>query len=227
VIVDLSTPSAPREVYNKLAGRPYVHDTFVRDGLLFVALWDDGMQIWDIGAGGGGASPEAPRVLGTVKTVGGHVHNVWWYHDPAGSKRYAFVGEEGPGTVGSGSSGDIHVVDIGDLTAPKEVAFYHVDGAGTHNFSVDETKGVLYAAYYNAGVRALDIRGDLGTCDPSQQDLIADLNLLRCNLRLTGRELATGLTDVGQVYVWGVDYLNGSLYASDMLNGIWKLSAAK
>jgi len=228
VIVDLSTPSAPREVYNKLAGRPYVHDTFVRDGLLFVALWDDGMQIWDIGAGGQGASPEAPRVLGTVKTLGGHVHNIWWYHDPAGSKRYAFVGEEGPGAVPSLSTGDIHVVDISDLMAPREVAFYHVNGAGTHNFSVDETKGVLYAAYYNAGVRALDIRGVLGTCDPSQQNFDAGSNLFRCDLRLTGRELGTGLFDFGQqVYVWGVDYLNGSVYASDMLNGIWKLRAAK
>jgi hypothetical protein len=229
VIVDLSTPSAPREVYNKLAGNPYVHDTFVRDGLLFVALWDDGMQIWDIGACGEGASPEAPRVLGTVKTVGGQVHNVWWYHDANGSKRYAFVGQEGPSpAILTSSSGDIHVVDISDPLAPKEVAFYHVDGAGTHNFSVDEANGVLYAAYYNAGVRALDIRGDLGKCDPSQRVPIAGSNLFRCDLRLTGRELATGLTDAGrQVYVWGVDYLNGNVYASDMLNGIWKLGPAK
>ena len=228
VIVDLSTPSAPREVYNKLAGNPYVHDTFVRDGLLFVALWNDGMQIWDIGACGQGASPEAPRVLGTVQTVGGQVHNVWWYHDPNGSKRYAFVGQEGPGTVPTSSTGDIHVVDISDPLAPKEVAFYHVNGAGTHNFSVDEAHGVLYAAYYNAGVRALDIRGDLGKCDASQRDSVAGSNLFRCDLRLTGRELATGLTDAGrQVYVWGVDYLNGNVYASDMLNGIWKLGAAK
>ena len=226
VIVDLSTPSAPREVYNKLAGKPFVHDTFVRDGLLFVALWDDGMQIWDIGAQGG--SPEAPRVLGTVQTVGGQVHNVWWYHDPSGSKQYAFVGQEGPGSFGSSSTGDIHVVDISDLMAPKEVAFFHVDGAGTHNFSVDEAKGVLYAAYYNAGVRALDIRGELGTCDPSQQTFLSDLNLSRCDLRLMGRELASGLTDAGrQVYVWGVNYSNGNVYASDMLNGIWKLRAAK
>ena len=66
-------------------------------------------------------------------------------------------------------AGDIHVVDLSDLTAPKEVAFYHVDGAGTHNFSVDEANGVLYAAYYNGGVRALDVRGDLGTCAANQQ----------------------------------------------------------
>jgi hypothetical protein len=41
-----------------------------------------------------------------------------------------------------------------------------------------------------------------------------------------GREKAIGLKDrTIPVFVWGVQYLNGSVYASDMLNGIWKLSA--
>lgn len=228
VIVDLSTPSAPREVYTKTMGNPYVHDTFLRSGLLFVALWDDGVEIWDVGGCGTGASPESPRTLGRLKTVGGQLHNVWWYHDANGSKRYAFIGQEGSGSVPSRSSGDIHVVDLSDPTAPKEVAFYHVEGAGTHNFSVDEANGVLYAAYYNGGVRALDIRGDLGHCDASQQVVDPNANLSRCDLRLTGREIATGLLDRGrQVYVWGVTYLNGAVYASDMVNGIWKLGAAR
>jgi len=228
VIVDLSTPTAPREVFTKVAGNPFVHDTFIRDGLLFVALWDDGMEIWDVGGCGSGASPEAPRVLGGVKTLNGHVHNIWWYHDPNGSKRFAFVGEEGPGAIGSTSRGDIHVVDISDPTAPKEVAFYRVTGAGTHNFSVDEPNGVLYAAYYNGGVRALDIRGDLGTCPVNQQIVDGSTNLVRCDLRLMGRELGIGLIDLNRViYVWGVQYLNGNVFASDMVNGIWKLKAAK
>lgn len=228
VTVDLSTPSAPREVYNKVIGNPYVHDTFVRSGLLFLGLWDDGVEIWDIGGCGTGATPEAPRVLGRLKTVGGQVHNILWYHDPNGSKRYAFIGQEGAGSVPTSSRGDIHVVDLSDPAAPKEVAFYSVTGAGTHNFSVDETNGVLYAAYYNGGVRAIDIRGDLGNCDANQKILDAASNLLRCDLRLTGREIGVGLTAVGrQTYIWGVQYLNGFVYASDMVNGIWKLGAVK
>ena len=225
VIVDISNPAAPQQVFVKQIGAPFVHDTFLRDGLLFLAIWNDGMQIWDLGGGGTGGTPDNPHVLGTVKTVGGEVHNVWWYHDASGAKQYAFIGQEGPGSVGSSSFGDIHVVDVSDLMNPREVAFYHVDGAGTHNFSVDEANGVLYAAYYNGGVRAIDVRGDLGTCSASQREAV---NPGRCDLRLMGRELAVGLLDQPRrVYVWGVQYANGRVYASDMLNGIWTLRPAK
>ena len=59
------------------------------------------------------------------------------------------------------SSGDIHVVDVSDLAHPREVAFFHLDGAGTHNFWMDEAQQILYAAYYNGGVVALDVSGTL------------------------------------------------------------------
>jgi len=225
VIVDLSEPTAPRQVFSKEVGRPFIHDTFARSGLLFLGLWNDGMEIWDIGGCGAGGTPESPVVLGRVLTVNGQVHNVWWYHDATGSKSFAFVGEEGAGIIGSSSHGDIHVVDVSDPALPKEVAFYHVDNAGTHNFWVDEANGILYAAYYNGGVRALDIRGDLGACSPAQQLTIAN-NVTRCDLKLMNREIGVGLLDLNrQVYIWGVQLLNGSIYASDMLSGIWKLRA--
>ena len=227
VIVDLDNPASPREVYTITIGNPYVHDTFVRDGLLFLGLWNDGVAIWDIGGGGKGGTPAAPVELGRVKTVNGKVHNIWWLKDPvAGNNRYAFIGEEGPGSIGSSSVGDVHVVDVSDMTAPREVAFYSVSGAGTHNFSVDEPNGILYAAYYNGGVRALDVRGTLGTCTAAQKSLPAGSSVALCDLRKMGREVGIGLMDRGTpVYVWGVQYVEGALYASDMINGIWKLRA--
>jgi len=222
-ILDLSNPSAPVEVFSQEMGSPYVHDVFVRDGILFTALWDDGLTIWDIGGGGSGGTVAAPVKLGNVGTVNGEVHNVWWFHDPSnGGKRYAFVGEEGPGVIGSSSVGDVHVVDVSVLTAPHEVAFYHVAGAGTHNFSMDEANGILYAAFYNGGVRAIDVRGDLSSCTAAQKDATG-----RCDLGKMGRELAAGLAAPGTAYIWGVQYDGANyLYASDMLNGLWKLAKA-
>jgi hypothetical protein len=135
-----------------------------------------------------------------------------------GEKRFAFVGEEGPGSIGATSFGDIHVVDVSNLASPREVAFFHLDNAGTHNFSMDESRGILYAAYYNGGVRALDVSGDLSSCNAAQKSADG-----RCDLGKMGRELPFPPVDIGPVYIWGVQLLAGRVYASDMLNGIWKL----
>lgn len=224
VVVDLSNPSAPREVVTRVTGAPFTHDVFVRDGLLFTAGWNAGTTVWDIGGGGRGGTPGNPVQMTTFTTVGGKVHNVWWFHDPStGSKRYLFIGEEGPTSLGSASSGDIHVVDFSNPSAPREVAFYTLAGAGTHNFAVDEAKGFLYAAYYNGGVRALDIRGDLGTCTAAQKDAQG-----RCDLVRMGREVGRALvsTASAQTSVWGVHLVGNHLYASDMLNGLWKLDVS-
>lgn len=217
VVLDLSTPAAPRTVFSQAMGTPYVHDVFVRDGWLFTADWNAGLGIWDIGATAAG-TVAAPRKVAQATTVGGQVHNVWWLHDPSsGAKRYLLVGQEGPGSIGSSSRGDVHVVDVSDMTAPREVAVYNVPGAGTHNFSVDEAAGFAYAAYYNGGVKVLDVRGDLGTCTAAQ--MTADR---RCDLRLMGRE--TAQFSSGTTYVWGVHWSTSGLFASDMLNGLWRLT---
>ena len=225
VVVDLSDPTSPQTVLTRTIGRPFVHDTFVRDGLLYLALWNDGVDIWDVGGGGKGGTVASPVELGRVTTVNGEVHNIWWLKDAVtGNTRYAFIGEEGPGSIGVSSIGDVHVVDVSTPSAPREVAFYTVAGAGTHNFSVDEQNGILYAAYYNGGVRALDVRGELGTCTDAQKSTPLNGSASLCDLRKMGRELGIGLTDRGNaVYVWGVQFVDGALYASDMINGLWKL----
>jgi WD40 repeat protein len=222
VIVDLTDPRAPVKVFSRVQGRPYQHDVFVRDGLLFTAMWNDGLGIWDIGGGGHGGSVSSPVLLSSLVTRDGYVHNLYWLHDPVtGSKRWLFVGQETP--LGNLQfRGDVHVVDVKDLTAPREVAFFHVEGAGSHNFSVDEDAGILYAAFYNGGVRALDVRGDLGACDGSQR--AADG---RCDLSLMHREAGRALTAEGRlVMIWGVYWQDGKLYASDIFNGLWKMDAS-
>jgi hypothetical protein len=188
-----------------------LHDQFVRDGLAFLSAWNTGLEIYDVGNGMRGGSPSNPvRISGILTATAGvpggaQVHNAWWYHAPSGEKRYVFVGQEGPGAIGVSSSGDIHVVDISDITAPVEVATYHLAGAGTHNFWVDEQAEILYAAYYNGGVVALDVSGMLSG-DLASREL--------------GRLQPGG---AGNTYVWGVMQVGADLYASDMLSGLWQL----
>ncbi len=216
VVVDITNPRAPVEKWVRSLGAPFVHDVHVRDGILITAEWNDGVAAYDIGGGGRGGTPSSPVFLGRLATQGGSVHNVFWLRDPASGSRYIIVGEEGPGAVGSSSVGDIHVVDATSWDAMREVSFFRIANAGTHNFWVDETRGVLYAAYYNAGVRALDVRGALGTCASAARDALG-----RCDLSLAGREVGRGLESGG--YVWGVDGASGSVIASDMLRGVIRL----
>ncbi len=214
LIYDIHDPARPALVAREPVPRAYgIHDTFVRDGLAFVFAWNTGVIIYDVGNGVKGGTPAAPvevsRLVTSDNRVAGGpaVHNGWWFHNPvSGEKRYLFIGQEGPGSIGSASSGDIHVVDVSDLAHPREVAFFHVAGAGTHNFWMDETRQILYAAYYNGGVVAIDVSGTLES-DLSSR-LISELK--------PGGE--------GNTYTWGVQLANGSLYAIDMVSGLWQLA---
>lgn len=192
-----------------------IHDQFVRNGIAFVCAWNTGVLIYDVGNGMMGGSPSDPKLISSIVTNvngvpgGAQVHNAWWFWNPVtGQKKYLFVGQEGPGSIGSSSSGDIHVVDVSDLANPVEVAFYHLAGAGTHNFWMDEPNQILYAAYYNGGVVALDVSGILSG------DLAA-------------RQIAISKPGgTGKTFVWGVMLAGGSLYATDMVSGFWQLKLA-
>lgn len=221
VIVDITVPDSPVEVLSRRMGSPFVHDVFVRDGLLFTALWHAGVTIWDIGGGDLGGTPSNPVEISSYLPLSGSIHNIWWFHDPHGQqKRYLFLGQEGPGSVfGRTASGDIHVLDITDLNDPEQVAIYSVTNAGTHNFTMDEESAILYAAYYNGGVRALDVRGNLGDCTAAQ---LSPRGV--CDLRRMGREKAVAV--IGDTFIWGVAHQNTHLYASDMLSGLYKIDAS-
>lgn len=193
-----------------------IHDTFVRDGLAFVCAWNTGLIIYDVGHGIRGGSPSAPvevsriaPLQGPVSGLAGSIHNAWWFHNPvSGERRYVFLGQEGPGVIGSASRGDIFVVDVSDLAHPRQVATFGIAGAGTHNFWMDEASQVLYAAYYNGGVVAIDVSGTLsGDLAP----------------RLIAQVRPGGMDST---YTWGVQFANGSVYASDMETGLWQFAPA-
>jgi hypothetical protein len=216
LIYDVTDPETPTLVATRTyPQRDYgIHDTFVRNGIAFAFVWNNpGLVIYDVGNGVRGGTPDNPVELSRLVTsannicCGPSVHNGWWFHNPVtGEQRYLFVGQEGRSIVGSESSGDIHVVDVSDLSHPVEVAFFHMNGAGTHNFWMDEERQILYAAYYNGGVIALDVSGTLSG------------NL---SSRLISQVRPGG---AGNTFTWGVQLANGFLYAIDMLSGLWQLT---
>ncbi|HEX6645105.1 MAG TPA: Ig-like domain-containing protein [Gemmatimonadales bacterium] len=202
------------------AGAVFIHDMFVRDGLAFVFAWNAGVRIYDVGNGVNGGSPTNPQLVGNLVTPANGlacvcVHNGWWFHSPSSGNRYLFLGQEGPGSVGAASTGDIHVIDVSNLAAPVEVAGYrHPDQpdangtlrpVGVHNFWMDEPNEILYAAFYNGGVVAFDVSGTL-TGDLSSRVLAA--------VRPGG---------AANTYTWGVQLANGFLYAIDMKSGLYQL----
>src|SRR3989475_4058801 len=65
--IDIRDPSHPKEVARwqteqTEAGR-YLHDVMVADGLAYLAYWNDGLVILDVGNGMKGGSPESPQLV--------------------------------------------------------------------------------------------------------------------------------------------------------------------
>ncbi|MBL8987388.1 MAG: hypothetical protein JNJ80_14045 [Gemmatimonadetes bacterium] len=189
-----------------------IHDTYVRDGIAFVCAWNAGVIIYDVGDGRRGGSPSFPVEISRLITAdngvpgGPAVHNAWWFHNPVSNeKRYLFIGQEGPASLFSTASGDLHVIDVSDLANPREVATLTIPGAGIHNFWMNEATQTLYAAYYNAGVVALDVSGTLSG-------------------NLTSRIKAQrAIGGAGNTFTWGVMLAGGSLWANDIVSGFWRL----
>ena len=191
-----------------------IHDTYIRDGIAMVCAWNSGLLIYDVGNGIKGGTAYKPVLVSSLVPssngigAGPEIHNAWWFWNPTnGQKKYLFLGQEGPGKVGSQSSGDIHVIDVSDLTNPAEVGFFHLAGAGTHNFWMDEAHQILYAAYYDAGVVSIDVSGTLS----------GDISSRLLHSAEPG-------TAGDTTYTWGVQLYHGSLYAIDMMSGLTQLS---
>lgn len=151
-ILDIGEPTAPRTVARFYGGESFLHDVYVRDGLAFLSHWNAGLIILDVGNGVAGGSPTRPVEVSRIKTAGGQTHNAWYW--PAAG--YVFVGEED-----FGAPGMMHVVDVRNLAEPREVATFALPLETPHNFWLDESRAVLYMAWYQNGVRALDVSGEL------------------------------------------------------------------
>ena len=234
-IISFENPRAPKEVSNwavpeanigsrpgatggeRAAGRT-LHDVQVKEGLAYLAYWRHGLIILDVGNGIKGGSPDNPKFVSQL------VYNVADYYPPdmiAGThavfryKNYVFLGDEVFPAVFNLASrarihalGRVHVVDVSDIEHPRKVAEYNVPDMGSHNMWVEDD--VMYIGYYEGGLRALDVSGEL-----------------RGDLMAQGREIGvvwTGSPDgyrPNLPFAWGAQPHKGMIYVSDINSGLW------
>lgn len=172
-VLDVSEPGEPRAVGRwgvEGSASRFLSELVVQDGLAYLAYWNDGLVILDVGNGIRGGTPEQPRLVSQTRYRTewrnqrfGHTHYVYPYTNRAG-RRYVFVADR---IVPPGADlnrrqeigGLLHVFDASKPQAPELVANYEVFGYGVNRFWVHGD--TLYAGTNNGGLRALDVSGDL------------------------------------------------------------------
>jgi hypothetical protein len=63
------------------------------------------------------------------------------------------------GGIAQTSAGYTHIIDFTDPKNPKNIAKYHQEEFGAHDIIVEDD--VMYQAYYDGGLRVVDVSGDL------------------------------------------------------------------
>jgi hypothetical protein len=213
-ILDISDPANVRQVgqWGLENEDRSLHDVIVQDGYAYASYWNDGVYILDAGAGTHGGTAREPTVVSHWVSDQGNTH-VAWRHG-----RYLFVGSEifpsdwDPDVFGPiEARGYVEVLDLTDIENPVRVATYEVPEAGAHNLWSDD-RDRLYIGYYQAGLRVLDVSGEL-----------------RGDLYRQGREIGAVKTSSPDASVpnwsmtWGAQLHKGRIFTSDLFSGLWVL----
>ena len=183
VILDVSDLYNPRYVSEYDHPNSRVHDVWVHDGIAYSAEWGTGLVVVDVGNGRWGGTIEEPVFVSNYPVPTGATHAVFPYVSESTGKFYVFIGDEiltregmawegvgpdfrqkydpvtGRGGYPRASWGYIQVIDFDDPESPKMVARYEVSEFGTHNIWV--ANDILYQAYYEGGMRLVDVSGEL------------------------------------------------------------------
>jgi hypothetical protein len=219
-VLDVSDPADPRPAGRwgvRDSPQRFLSDLVVRDGLAYLAYWNDGLVILDVGDGIKDGSPARPRLVSQVRyrtewrnRQYGNTHYAFPYTNRAG-RRYVFVADQ---ILPLGADlnrrqeigGLMHVFDATDPERPEIVASYEVEGYGVNRFWA--RGDTLYAGTNNGGLRALDVSGDLRG-------------------RIQRRELAVLATGDARGYIpdltftWAAMPHNGLVFATDFNSGLW------
>ena len=218
-VISIEDPTQPYRVGRFELDTPghSIHDVWVVDGVAFSSNWDDGVVAIDVGGAGMGGAPNNPVELGSYAYPSGWNHAAYPYRSESTGKFYVFAGDEAfpygelgrdPRAAPPRAAGWIHVISWDDWENPREVARYQVPEAGTHNLWIEDD--IMYVAYYNGGLRVVDVSGDL-----------------RGDLYRQGREIGMFMPydpDAlvpNSPFVWGPQPYKGHIFFSDWHSGLW------
>ena len=233
-----------RDIYNPTYVSEYdhpnsrVHDVWVHDGIAYSAEWGTGLVVVDVGNGRWGGTIESPVFVTNYPVPTGATHAVFPYWSESAGKFYVFIGDEiltregmawegagpdfrqkydpetGRGGYPRASWGYIQVIDFDDPGNPRMVARYEVSEFGTHNIWVEND--ILYQAYYEGGMRLVDVSGEL-----------------MGNLYTQGREISVykAFDPVGFIPnspgAWSVMPFGDLVWFADINSGLWALRLAE
>ena len=225
-IINIEDPSNPYTVSRFELDTPghSIHDVWVEDGIAYSSNWQDGIVVTDVGSNRnantpeghefGVGSPENPVKLGQYAYPNGWNHAAFPFKSESTGDFYVIGGDEAfprglpTRTNPVKPAGWMHFVKFDGWDNPEEVARYQIPEAGTHNMWV---KGdTLYVAYYNAGLRIVDISGEL-----------------MGNLYDQGREIARFEPNHPDALIpntpfsWGPQPYKGHIFVSDWNSGLW------
>jgi hypothetical protein len=225
IVIDVRDISAPRYAGEYDHPDSRIHDIWVEDGLAYTSEWQTGVVIVDVGNGRWGGSPQNPVYVTNIPYPVGRTHAAFPYRQPDTGRMYLFLGDEiigrGEGAAWRGlpnqgekggvpevTSGYYHVIDVTDPMNPEDVARYEVTEFGTHNLWIEND--ILFAAYYEGGVRMVDVSGEL-----------------LGNLADQGREIAVFKSFdpngfiANAAMVWGAQPFKGHIFFADHYSGLW------
>jgi hypothetical protein len=176
VIVDVRDIYNPKYLSEYRHPNARLHDLWVHDGIAYSAQGGAGTVVVDVGNGKYGGSIENPKLITVYSVNSGH--EIFPYFQKSTGKVYLFIGDEEmnragrvwegtsyrnemttPGGVPQTSGGFTHIVDFTDPMNPKPVGRYHLEDFGSHDIIVEDD--ILYQAYYEGGVRLVDVSGEL------------------------------------------------------------------
>ncbi len=226
-VVNVEDPRNPFRVSRFETDTPgrSVHDVWIRDGIAYQAGRSDGLIMVDVGGGGMGGSPNTPVEMGRFPQITGWNHAVWPFRSPSTGKLYVIGGDEafylsprqpdGGGIlweegIPSRAKGWLHFVDFTDPENPEEVARFELADSGPHNLWVDWEEEIMYVGYFDAGLRVVDVSGDL----------LGDLYR-------QGRQIARFFPEDNEgflanaAFTWGPQPHKGTIFLADFNSGLW------